>query len=115
MAIARRLSLLLLLEALAVGALLLSLYPYRPATPAGWALLALLALPLLLAVELWGERLLGASFVVRLPRLVRIAYGALVLGGTVAVLFVAQQLLDGHLERWGGATDTPTRVVGLPL
>jgi len=55
----------------------------------------------MLAGEFFGERVLGLPIVAKLPRAVRIAYGVVVIGGTLAALTFALPLLDGHLGKWG--------------
>ena len=81
--------------------LLFNIYPYHPASFIGWVTLALLALPILLAGEFFGDRLLGASFISKLPQSLRLMYGVIVVGGVMASLMFGIHLLDGHLVRWG--------------
>ena len=101
MDLSSRLVPILILVPIAVVLVLANIYPYHPATPFGWAVLVLLSLPLVLAGEFFGERLLGAPFVAKMPRSVRMAYAVVVLGGTLAVLMFAFPLLEGHLVKWG--------------
>src|SRR5262245_10509674 len=91
----------LLLAPIAVVILLVNLYPYRPVTLFGWGMLLVLALPIVLAGEFFGKRVLGASFVRKLPPLVRITYGVVVIGVALAALMFAFPLLNGNLGKWG--------------
>jgi hypothetical protein len=54
----RWIAIYLALTGIAVTALLLELWPYRPSSLAGWALLLLAALPVMLLGELVGTKLL---------------------------------------------------------
>ena len=101
MHLAARLVPILLLLPIAVVVVLVNIYPYYPTTLVGWGVLLLLALPILLVGEFLGERVLGASFVARLLRVIRITYAVVIMGGTVASLMFTLQLLEGHLAKWG--------------
>lgn len=93
---------ILVLAFVATAVVLVDIYPFRPATGTGWLLMLLLTLPIVLALEFVGERLLGGAFVARLPRAIRMTYAVVVLGAVLATLALAQSLLEGHLVRWGG-------------
>lgn len=92
---------LLALLAISVAVVLVNIYPYHPKNFAGWGLLLLLSLPIVLAGEFFGEKLLGAYFVGKLPRLLRIAYAVVVLGAVLAALMFAMPVLEPHLSKWG--------------
>jgi hypothetical protein len=81
--------------------LLFNIYPYHPASLIGWVLLALLAIPIILAGEFLGDRLLGASIISKLPQFLRVTYGVIVMGGVMVSLIFGIHLLDGHLVKWG--------------
>lgn len=92
---------LLVIALVATAIVLVDIYPFRPATGAGWVLMFFLSLPIILALEFVGERVLGIAYVAKLPRAFRIAYGVVVLGAVLATLTLAQSLLEGHLAKWG--------------
>jgi hypothetical protein len=95
-----RLIALVLLVPFSVLLVLAEIYPYRPATAGGWGVLAFLALPLVLAGEFFGDRVLGAPFVARCSRATRIIYGVIVLVAVIVCAAFALQLLDGQLVKW---------------
>lgn len=92
---------LLMIALVATAVVLVDIYPFRPATGAGWMLMFLLSLPVILALEFLGERVLGVAFVAKLPQAIRILYGVVVLGAVLTTLVLAQKLLEGHLAKWG--------------
>ena len=96
-----RLTAHVVLLALSVAVLLINIYPYHPTSLAGWGLLAVLSLPLILAGEFFGEKLLGPPFVAKLPRPLRITYGVVVLAAVMAAMMFAWPLLEPHLGKWG--------------
>ena len=100
MKIALHLISLLALLFVGAGITLTNIYPYRPNTVAGWGMLVLLSLPLVLLGEFLGEKILEASFVSKLPLLLRIIYAVLVLGGVSIVMIFAFPLLEQHLVKW---------------
>jgi len=101
MDLSSRLVPILILIPIAVVLVLANIYPYYPATLFGWAVLVLLSLPIVLAGEFFGERVLGAPFVAKMPRPIRMTYAVAVLGSVLATLMFALPLLEGHLVKWG--------------
>ena len=101
MDVAARILPMLLLVPISVVVVLVNIYPYYPATLVGWGVLLLLALPIMFAGEFFGESVLGAPFAAKLPRVIRVTYAVVVMGGTVASLMFALKLLEGHLAKWG--------------
>jgi hypothetical protein len=91
---------MIVLVLFAVTVVLAEIYPYHPATATGWGVLALLALPLVMAGEYFGERVLGAPFVTRFSRTARIVYGVIVFVAVIACGMFALQFLNGHLVTW---------------
>lgn len=89
------------LTPIAVVAVLVNIFPYYPATPTGWGVLLVLAAPILLAGEYFGDRVLGASFVTGLSSSARIAYAVIVMGAVFFSLVFGLHLLEGHLAKWG--------------
>jgi hypothetical protein len=79
----------------AAGGLLFMLYPWHPTTPLGWALVVVLALPVMVAGEWLGNVVLGNRFARSIGRdqppgrisWARIAYGAAALLVVAASVF----------------------------
>src|SRR5215475_1654340 len=89
----------IVLSLIVAGGFLLSLWPHRPHSALGWALLIILALPLAALGEFLGERLifhndlaaalnsLGSGFVPSLVRILYVLLIYLVLAGVAGLVF----------------------------
>ena len=84
----------------AVLIVLAGIFPYRPASVAGWLALLLVALPALLFFEGVGGRLLGLKFIARLGGVGRVAYGVLAIGGVLLAVAIAFGLLMPSFTQW---------------
>lgn len=84
----------------AVGIVLVSIFPYRPDTLLNWCLLCLLALPLVLCLELFGTRALNNSWMASRGRALRLAIGFVVLSGISISSIFAWQLLRPGFGTW---------------
>jgi len=80
---------------------LAGIYPYRPNSIVAWAVFCLASLPVALALEYTGTRVLSFGFISRLGRFGRIAYGVVV----VALLFLAigtfSRVVEPYFGKWG--------------
>lgn len=84
----------------AVGIVLISIFPYRPATAVSWFLLAFIALPLVLSLQYVGEKALDNSWMASTGRTVRIAVGFFVVVGIGLCIIVGWQLVKPSLGTW---------------
>ena len=80
---------------------LAGIYPYRPNSVLAWVVFCLASLPVALALEYTGTRVLSFGFLSRFGRFGRIAYGVVV----VALLFLAigafSKVVEPYFGKWG--------------
>jgi hypothetical protein len=84
----------------AMGIVLVIIYPYRPMTGTGWLLLALLALPFVLGLEDVGTHGLKHAWMVRRGRVARIAASVVAVIGFGIVLTVCWERVKPGLGTW---------------
>lgn len=92
---------LVLILAICVGCVLIGIYPYRPADFRGWLVLVAIAVPILGAYELIGDKLFSPSLGKRMSRSARIAYGVVVALFVIALSWLLFRMAEPYLTTWG--------------
>lgn len=81
--------------------ILFAIYPHRPDSTFVWAVLFIVALPLVLFLEYMGEILFENKIMLRVNRLVRILLGVFVVLLLCAIIIFIWVLAKPYLGAWG--------------
>ena len=83
------------------GIVLVGIYPYHPANLIGWLLLALLAIPIVLLLELSGNFLLESKRMQQSGPIMRIIGGLLAILVICVLILLAWGAVKPQLTTWG--------------
>ncbi len=85
-----------------MGLILLGIYPYRPNSVIGWAILYIVSLPIVLLIEYVGMKVFEKSDERGLGWAGRIAYGVVAISAVMFALYTAFTTAKPYLVTWDG-------------
>lgn len=86
---------------LMVIVVLASIYPYRPNSALAWVVFCIASLPVALALEYTGTRVLSFGFIGRLGRFGRITYAVVAMTLILLVFGAFFKVLEPYFGKWG--------------
>ena len=81
--------------------ILVGIYPYHPNSFFGWLVLYFMSLPLVIILEILGEKLFFNKITNNIGRAGRIIYGVIVLGLFMLLSSSSLLLMKPYLGKWG--------------
>lgn len=84
----------------AMGIILVAIYPHRPDSAVGWLMLALVAIPVVLGLQFIGAFALQNRIMERLGTISRIALGVVFVLLLALLISVAWYLIEPTLGTW---------------
>ncbi len=86
---------------LMVIVVLASIYPYRPNSVFAWVVFCVASVPIALALEYTGTRVLNFGFITRLGRFGRITYAVVAMTLILLVIGAIFEVLEPFFGKWG--------------
>lgn len=83
-----------------LGLILVAIYPHRPSGVIGWAVLTLVAVPIVLGLEFIGASALQNGIVARMGKLARIVFGVVVILLISILILLAWKWVAPYFGTW---------------